>query len=116
MNATVKDHIEIRPEYTDSDGLAPGLIVTFDYGDDIELLPDLDDLVRMTTPSGEVRAARVAEMKQLGKACGLVFCNLTKRDVPLGTVLEWADARTGPRRVDDLGRVRVVRRPATASV
>ena len=114
MNATVKDHIELRPEYGDSDGLAPGLIVTFDYGGDIELLPDLDDLVRLTTPFGEARAARVSELKQLGSACGVVFSNLTKRDAPLGTTLEWADARVGPRRVDGLGRVRVIYKPAAS--
>ena len=113
MKATVTDHIDILPEYADP--LGPGVVVTFNFGDDIELLPDLDDLVRLTTPSGEARGARVLEMKQLGSACGLVFRNLTKADVPLGTSLEWPDARVGPRRVDGLGRVRVIHKPAASA-
>ena len=112
MRVTVKDHIEIRPEYGSEFG--PGLIVTFDFANDIELLPDLDGVVQVVPPAGPSRAAQVSEVKQLGSACGIVLPNLTKADVPLASTLEWPDTRTGPRRVDDLGRVRVIRPPTAA--
>jgi len=93
MKARISDRFAITSDIVGIDH-APGVVVIVDAADLAGCLPRVGAKMTLHSSGGQARSVIVGETKSHGAGISLFFANLSTLDVPIGSELEWQEART----------------------
>ncbi len=113
MNAKVKDSFEITNRLA-APSYPPGLVVVLDWQGNDDTLPVVGDQIEFLRQDGGRYLGTLGEIKCHGAGRSFYLAGAKRHDVPIGSAVSWPRRSVGPRTMDGLGRLLVVKAEPSA--